>query len=298
MTLLLTLDDGSIHRKLVDAVDLARAAAAAEAEVERAGDYVGVEREDAVSVSHLFEAGVPGYRGWRWSVTVATAGDDAPVTVSEVVLIPGPDARVAPAWVPWERRVRAGDLGVGDIFPTDKGDPRLAPAYLASDDPAVEEVAQEVGLGRVQVLSRVGREEAAARWRDGEYGPRSDMARSAPGTCGTCGFFVPLAGSLRGAFGVCTNDIAPADGHVVNVEYGCGAHSEVEVEASSSIPVAELVYDDSLVEFVSVSAPAEGGAESPATPTTADTAAAVDTAAAADEAAASDTADTESASDV
>ena len=113
MTLLLTLDDGSIHRKLVDAVELARAAAAQEAEVERVGAYVGVEREDAVSISHLFEAGVPGYGGWRWSVTVATAGDDAPVTVSEVVLLPGPDALVAPAWVPWERRVQAGDLGVG-----------------------------------------------------------------------------------------------------------------------------------------------------------------------------------------
>ncbi|MDT7729582.1 MAG: hypothetical protein QOI21_6158 [Actinomycetota bacterium] len=252
MTLLLTLDDGSIHRKLVDAVELARAAAAEEAEVERVGAYVGVEAEDAVAVSHLFEAGVPGYRGWRWSVTVATADEDAPVTVSEVVLIPGPDALVAPAWVPWERRVQAGDLGVGDIFPTEKDDPRLVPAYLASDDPAVEEVAIEAGLGRIQVLSRFGREEAAARWQGGEYGPRSDMARSAPFSCGTCGFYVPLAGSMRGAFGVCTNDISPADGHAVNVEYGCGAHSEIEVEVTSSIPVAELVYDDSLIDLVSV----------------------------------------------
>ena len=251
MTILLTLDDGSIHRKLVDAVELARSAAAEEAEVERVGAYVGVEREDAVSISHLFEAGVPGYGGWRWSVTVATAGDDAPVTVSEVVLLPGPDALVAPAWVPWERRVQAGDLGVGDIFPTDKDDPRLVPAYLFSDDPAVEEVAVEAGLGRVQVLSRFGREDAAARWEDGEYGPRSDMARSAPFSCGTCGFYVPLAGSLRGAFGVCTNDISPADGHAVNVEYGCGAHSEIEVEVTSSIPIAELVYDDSLIDVVS-----------------------------------------------
>ena len=252
MTLLLTLDDGSIHRKLVDAVELARAAAAEEAEVERVGAYVGVEAEDAVAVSHLFEAGVPGYRGWRWSVTVATADEEAPVTVSEVVLIPGPDALIAPPWVPWERRVQAGDLGVGDIFPTEKDDPRLVPAYLASDDPAVEEVAIEAGLGRIQVLSRFGREEAAARWQGGEYGPRSDMARSAPFNCGTCGFFVPLAGSMRGAFGVCTNDISPADGHAVNVEYGCGAHSEIEVEVTSSIPVAELVYDDSLIDLVSV----------------------------------------------
>ncbi|SFW62028.1 DUF3027 domain-containing protein [Amycolatopsis australiensis] len=249
MTLLLTLDDGSVQRKLADAVEFARAAVLEDAPEEQIGAHVGVTREDAVTASHLFEAQVPGYGGWRWSVTVALAGDDEPVTVSEVVLVPGPSALVAPAWVPWERRVRAGDLGVGDIFPTDENDPRLVPAYLQSDDPAVEEVAREAGLGRVHVLSRLGRTEAAARWHGGEFGPRSDMARSAPDVCGTCGFFVPLAGSLRGMFGVCGNEIAPADGHVVDVEYGCGAHSEVEVELTSSVPVAELVYDDSLLDF-------------------------------------------------
>ncbi|WP_414945243.1 DUF3027 domain-containing protein [Amycolatopsis sp. cmx-11-32] len=251
MTLLLTLDDGSIQRKLAEAVELARAAVLEDAGAEQVGAHVGVDREDAVSASHLFEATVTGYRGWRWSVTVALAGEEEPVTISEVVLIPGPDARVAPAWVPWERRVQAGDLGVGDIFPVEKDDPRLAPAYLASDDPAVDEVAKETGLGRVHVLSRYGRLDAAARWHDGEFGPRSDMARSAPDVCGGCGFFVSLAGSLSAAFGACTNDISPADGHVVDVAYGCGAHSEIEVEVTSSVPVAELVYDDSLIDFES-----------------------------------------------
>ncbi|QKV81503.1 DUF3027 domain-containing protein [Amycolatopsis sp. Hca4] len=263
MTLLLTLDDGSVQRKLADAVEFARAAVLEDAPEEQLGAHVGATREDAVTASHLFEAQVPGYGGWRWSVTVAVAAEDEPVTVSEVVLVPGPSALVAPAWVPWERRVRAGDLGVGDIFPTPENDPRLAPAYLQSDDPAVEETAHEVGLGRVHVLSRFGRTEAASRWHAGEFGPRSDMARSAPDVCGTCGFFVPLAGSLRGVFGVCSNDIAPADGHVVDVEYGCGAHSEVEVEVTSSVPVAELVYDDSQLDFAPAPEAAEvdGGSE-------------------------------------
>jgi hypothetical protein len=265
MTLLLTLDDGSVQRKLADAVEFARAAVLEDAPEEQLGAHVGVTREDAVTASHLFEAQVPGYGGWRWSVTVALAGDDEPVTVSEVVLVPGPDALVAPAWVPWERRVRAGDLGVGDIFPTDENDPRLAPAYLQSDDPAVEEVSREAGLGRVHVLSRFGRTEAASRWHAGEFGPRSDMARSAPDVCGTCGFFVPLAGSLRGVFGVCSNDIAPADGHVVDVEYGCGAHSEVEVEVTSSVPVAELVYDDSLLDYAPAPEVVETAAAEPET---------------------------------
>ncbi|OXM65058.1 DUF3027 domain-containing protein [Amycolatopsis vastitatis] len=265
MTLLLTLDDGSVQRKLADAVEFARAAVLENSPEEQLGAHVGVTREDAVTASHLFEAQVPGYGGWRWSVTVALAGDDEPVTVSEVVLVPGPDALIAPPWVPWERRVRAGDLGVGDIFPTDENDPRLAPAYLQSDDPAVEEVAHDAGLGRIHVLSRFGRTEAATRWHGGEFGPRSDMARSAPDVCGTCGFFVPLAGSLRGRFGVCSNDIAPADGHVVDVEYGCGAHSEVEVELTSSVPVAELVYDDSLLDYTPAPEVVETAAAEPET---------------------------------
>ncbi|OZM70560.1 hypothetical protein CFN78_24460 [Amycolatopsis antarctica] len=248
MTLLLTLDDGATRQVLTEAVGIARAAAVEEAGAEQVGEHAGVEHEDAVCLTHRFDAHVPGYRGWHWSVTVATAGEGAPVTVSEVVLRPGPEALVAPKWVPWDRRVRAGDLGVGDIFPAADDDERLAPAYLASDDPEVEEVAYEFGFGRVRVMSRYGRQDAAARWSDGEFGPRSDMARGAPDVCGTCGFYVELGGSLRAAFGVCGNDIAPADGHVVHAEYGCGAHSEVTVDISSSVPVAELVYDDSLLD--------------------------------------------------
>lgn len=249
MTLLLTHDDGTIRRKLLDAVEPAREAAAEDAGAENVGEYVGAVGEDAFAVTHLFESTLPGYRGWRWSVTVATADEEAPVTISEVVLMPGPDAIVAPRWVPWARRVRPGDLGVGDIFPTQPDDPRLAPAYATLDDPEAEEVTKEIGLGRVRVMSRIGREEAATRWHRGEFGPRSDMARSAPATCGTCGFYLQLAGSLRNAFGVCGNEISPADGHIVHAEFGCGAHSEVELETSSSVPVAELVYDDSLLDI-------------------------------------------------
>ena len=179
-------------------------------------------------------------------MTLACADDDSAITVSEVVLLPGPDAVVAPAWVPWNERVRPGDLGVGDLLPTPPDDVRLVPGYVASDDPAVEELAREVGLGRRTVLSREGRDAAVQRWYDGEHGPGTDMARSAPAHCGTCGFLLPLAGALRGAFGVCANAYAPADGDVVAVEFGCGAHSDVAYEPVSPVAVAELVYDDGL----------------------------------------------------
>ncbi|QIZ39522.1 DUF3027 domain-containing protein [Saccharopolyspora sp. ASAGF58] len=213
------------------------------------GAHVGVEPEGPHAVTHYFESYYPGYVGWRWAVTVASVGPGEPVTVSEVVLLPGPDALTAPDWVPWNQRVRPGDLGAGDLLPTTADDPRLAPGYLASDDPAVEEVVHEVGLGRKRVLSLEGRLEAADRWHNGDFGPRSEIARSAPGACGTCGFFLKLAGSMGGAFGVCANELAPADGRVVSVEFGCGAHSEVEVDASSTVPVAEVVYDDATLDF-------------------------------------------------
>jgi hypothetical protein len=238
--------------RLVEAVDVARSAAVAEAAADlgeaaaagAVGAHEGAVAEAADAVTHRFAAEQPGYRGWSWSVTVASAGDDAPVTVSEVVLLPGPDALVGPAWVPWEERVRPGDLGVGDLLPAPAGDERLVPAYVESDDPAVEEVAREIGLGRARVLSRAGREAAAERWSAGPHGPGAEMARAAPAHCGTCGFFLPVAGSLRGAFGVCGNAYAPADGAVVAVGFGCGAHSDVVVEAASPVAVAELVYDD------------------------------------------------------
>jgi len=234
---------------LADAVDEAREAAVWEAAADlldgpaAVGAHLASLAEDDGAVTHYFAAEQGGYLGWRWAVTLAAASD-GPVTVSEVVLIPGPEALVAPGWVPWEQRVRPGDLGVGDLLPVPEDDPRLVPGYVATDDPAVEDVAWEIGLGRERVLSRAGREEAAERWQDGPRGPGSEMARSAPATCGTCGFFLSLEGSLRGAFGVCGNAYAPADGAVVAVGFGCGAHSDVRTEAASPVAVAELVYDD------------------------------------------------------
>ena len=56
---------------------------------------------------------------------------------------------------------------------------------------------------------------------------------------------MPLAGSMRGVFGVCANEFAPADGQVVSVGFGCGAHSSVVADlAGSPVYVSALVYDD------------------------------------------------------
>jgi hypothetical protein len=225
---------------LAAAVDVARAAAEAAAEGE-VGAHLGVYGDDERVATHAFEAALPGYTGWFWAVTLARVARGKTPTVDEVVLLPGAGALLAPEWVPWQERLQPGDLSPGDLLPTDPADPRLVPAYTYSEDPAVEEVAFELGLGRVRVMSREGRLDAAERWDDGESGPDTPMARQAPAHCGTCGFYLPLAGSLRAAFGVCGNEITSTDGRVVSVEYGCGAHSEAVVDAPSlAEPVGEI----------------------------------------------------------
>ncbi len=246
---------------LAGAVGLARSAAlevAAGSAAAPVGAHLGVHAEDGpdagAAATHRFAAAVPGYRGWEWNVVVAAVpGDGAAAvpTISEVVLLPGDDAITSPAWLPWEERVRPGDLGPGDLLPPLVDDPRLVPGYVASDDPAVEEVALEVGLGRRQVMSRDGRLDAADRWSSGDGGPGADVAVAATMSCGTCGFYLPLAGSLRAAFGVCGNEMA-ADGRVVHVEHGCGAHSDTVVVDGAATPVSGLSSDDEELEVAAL----------------------------------------------
>jgi hypothetical protein len=212
-------------------------------------EAAGPERLGAV-LTHVFDSRLPGYVGWHWAVTLARVPGDDTVTVDEVVLLPGDAALLAPAWVPWHERLRPGDLSVGDVLPATEDDPRLVPSYLAgddsADDPEGRVVAEELGVGRERVMSREGREEAAGRWADGEFGPRAPMARQAPGPCGTCGFWLPLAGSLRSRLGACGNAYAPADGRVVAVDYGCGAHSQATLVPADETPVVTSArYDTS-----------------------------------------------------
>ena len=229
-----------VDETVAEAAERARAAAEAEAPG-LVGDHVGVEADDERVATHLFETLDPAYRGWRWAVTLARAPRAHEVTVDEVVLLPGDDAMLAPAWVPWSERLRPGDLGVGDLLPTQADDPRLVPMFFATDDEAEQDVVFELGLGRARALSFDGRISAAERWYAGEPGPEAAIARAAPAACATCGFFVQLAGGLRQAFGVCANELAPDDGRVVAVDHGCGAHSEAVVVPASPAPAPPLL---------------------------------------------------------
>jgi hypothetical protein len=248
---------------LAAALDVAReAAVSAAGSADAVGEHLGVRAEDELVVSHQFAATVPGYRGWHWAVSLARVADSEHVTVDEVVMLPGEGALLAPAWVPWDERVRPGDLSPGDLLPTHESDPRLVPAYTLSDDAAVDDVAFELGLGRERVMSRDGRVDAAERWYTGDRGPDTPMAKQAQAQCGTCGFFLSLAGALQAGFGVCGNEVTDTDGQVVSVEYGCGAHSQTVVEAPQQADVPDLVYDDG--DEITPGGPADDALDGPA----------------------------------
>jgi hypothetical protein len=224
------------------AVDLARAAAEEAAGVIGVGDYLGAQAEDTRVVSHLFVCPHPGYRGWRWSVTVARAARSRVVTIDEVVLLPGEGALLAQPWLPWAERIQPRDVTPGVLLPVSGDDPRLEPGYTGGDDATNPEPAEmslartvvaEFGLGKERVLSAEGRDEAARRWFAGEGGPDNLLSRLAPDVCETCGFFVRLQGSLGTLFGVCANAFSVSDGTVVSVDHGCGAHSNVLADESA-----------------------------------------------------------------
>jgi hypothetical protein len=177
-------------------------------------------------------------------VVLARASRARVATVCEAALVAGEDAVLAPEWLPWADRLRPGDVGPADVLPRVETDVRLVHGFEATGDEDVDQIALfELGLGRHRVLSREGRDEAVMRWRDGDFGPDSETARAASAPCSSCGFFLPVDGALRQVFGICANEWSPADGRVVAHDFGCGAHSETDVDADPE-PLPEPVLDE------------------------------------------------------
>ncbi|WP_415952293.1 DUF3027 domain-containing protein [Streptomyces sp. KLOTTS4A1] len=282
-------------RLCAEAVGLAREAAEEAAYPGVVGEHVSAVAEGDRVVTHFFECKEPGYRGWRWAVTVARASRAKYVTLSETVLLPGTDALLAPEWVPWSERLRPGDMGPGDLLPTESDDLRLEAGFSGEDTPppnsalsedmaglaeaedaevtevapaalpvpsrgSISSVAEELGMRRARVLSRYGLHVAADRWDEG-FGAKTPMAQAAPANCSSCGFLVPLGGSLGQAFGVCANEFGPADGHVVSLSYGCGGHSEAAVMPKPPTP-APPVIDEFKVDTLALRPDAESGSVS------------------------------------
>lgn len=243
----------SVTTSAQDAIEIARASLLESVPAGHVGAAIAVTIEevndDFAVAEHTFECSDPAYPGWYWSVSVVALAGQNECTVSEINLLPSGAALVPPAWKPWAERVEAGDLGVGDLLPTLPDDERLT-AGLTGIDEDVDDISVlhpaqwELGLGREQILSPLGLERAVARWFDGHNGARSSMAKQAPANCSSCGFMVAIGGSIGQAFGLCANEFGAADGQIVAMNYGCGAHSSVRPEESSPIPVVDLVVDD------------------------------------------------------
>lgn len=214
---------------LTAAVDVARAAVEEFLSPDQIGEHLGVQVEGNRLVTHYFATNQPGYVGWHWAVTLARIPRGRRATVCEVALLPGEGAKLPPKWVPWADRLEPDDVSPTDVLPYDPEDVRLVPGFTDTSEDADKLEIEELGLGRVRVMSPEGFDRAATRWYEGDHGPNTPGARATRSKCATCGFFMKLAGTPRRMFGVCGNEWSPDDGRVVSIDHGCGAHSETDV---------------------------------------------------------------------
>ena len=237
------------------AVALARAALEGVAAADAVGEHEAAAPTGERLVTHLFACTMPGYRGWRWAVAVARPPRGRTATVCEIVLLPGEDALLAPAWVPWADRLEPGDVGRSDRLPFRETDERLEPGWEATGEEADAVALDELDLGRARVLSPEGVARAAQRWYGSDHGPDADGVRKAHATCSTCGFLMRMTGAMRGLFGVCANEWAADDGRVVSLDHGCGAHSETDLpDQGPEWPVTPSRVDGNDLEVLATDA--------------------------------------------
>jgi hypothetical protein len=85
--------------------DFARTSLIEAAGRNKVGNFIEVFEEEGGVATFIFENNQKGYVGWRWSATVYQGNKSDAATISEIVLLPGPDSLVAPDWVPWSERL-------------------------------------------------------------------------------------------------------------------------------------------------------------------------------------------------
>lgn len=236
---------------VLEAEDVALEAAKEVARRGTVGEHLGATMAGERLALHRFASLDPGYPGWAWEVSVSRAPRSRVVTVCEADLIPGPDALLAPPWVPWRDRLEPDDVSRRDVLPYEANDPRLRAGFeQVEEEGADHRTIDQMGYGRPRVLSQEGLDAAARRWYNSERGP---VAGTKPTEmCSNCGFLVKMAGSLGTVFGVCANEWSPDDGGVVSLDHTCGAHSETDQpRRQSQWPVTPPRIDDSDVEYLS-----------------------------------------------
>ncbi len=107
-----------------DVTDIARSALFAITEPETVGPVVGMDDETDGLVDVHFASTLPGYPGWRWTVSLSVLDAEDP-QVLETELTPGEGALLAPDWVPWADRLaeyRAAGLELPELGEDDEHD--------------------------------------------------------------------------------------------------------------------------------------------------------------------------------
>ena len=262
-----TLLEPVLHfdQQLADATALAKEAAIAVADfTDQVGEAISFQMIAEFVGSHHFNCNMRGYQGWFWDVTVVRVDGSDQVTVSEVELMPGSSALLAPNWIPWADRLQPGDVSREDVLPFDANDVRLAEGIqlekeqlkreaaglLGEGGTELVEVASELLLTRERVPSLQGMQQAAERWLE-KFDVDAFGSAKGKEDCTSCGFVIPLQGQLGQLFGVCMNEWSADDGRVVPLNHSCGSHSQTDLPARQSAwQVSAPLIDDQLVETV------------------------------------------------
>ncbi|KAA0979019.1 DUF3027 domain-containing protein [Paeniglutamicibacter gangotriensis] len=97
---------------LAKAIEPARSALLEITDASMIGEHVDALNDGERLVTHRFASLLPGYEGWCWFATLTRVprGQAKDLTVCEVGILPGDDALLAPAWVPWAERVRPEEI--------------------------------------------------------------------------------------------------------------------------------------------------------------------------------------------
>lgn len=119
-------------------------------------------------------------------------------------------------------------------------------------DEDFEEAVSTFRLSRRRVMTAEAISQTAKRWYAGQHGPKSLSTKIADGkACSSCGFLIPLVGSLGSMFGVCANMWSPDDGRVVSLDHACGEHSDIEPPEPSQLWIQSApAYDDYHIDIL------------------------------------------------
>ena len=195
------------------------------------GDFVTSQTlEDGVT-DFRFEAHIPGYEGWQWSVTLYHDAELDHWTVNESSLLPTEQALLPPKWIPWKDRLLPTDLSVTDSIGTDPDDPRLEEGL---DDSQLQAV-----VDAVEAQDRAA--EQSSHSEEGEGDEPNAESEPADGADKTDQTEQPDRAEESDGSDAPTND-ASSDGVAANdAQSADSAQSEPSAAQSSALDVAEAI---------------------------------------------------------